>query len=114
MTKHIKLMAEHGAGPMWNLDLSSLGPIDLANLPLKPETVLMLQGWSERYQNRLNWDDPASSNWFTPEEELEFDKEGVQLWLRLREELHPEYQVQYHSMVLGRDLADPRELTYTV
>jgi hypothetical protein len=106
-------MADFSAHPLWDQEPSSVGPIDPASLPLKPETILMLQKWSDKYNNQLNIRDFKNSNWFTPEERLEFDNEGVGLWLRVREELYPEYKVEYFSEVMQRHLKDPGELTNT-
>jgi hypothetical protein len=112
MTKHIRLMAEYNGHSLWNLDPSSLGPIDPEVLPLKRETVLRLLKWSEKYNNHLNWDDPAKTKPWMPEELREFEEEGVRLWLMLREELYPEFEVEYYSEAMHRHLKNPSELTY--
>ena len=110
MTKRIKLMAEYSAFPLWIVEPTSPGPIDPKKLPLQQETLAQLTAWSEKYQSQLNLEDPANSNFLQGRELLEFEEEGVRLWLRLREELSPEYEVEYFSESLDKILKDPNEL----
>jgi len=55
--------------------------------------------------------DPLSSNFFTESELAAFDREGVELWLQLREELSPEYELWYFSQQLHHPVKHPKELT---
>ena len=110
MAKRIKLMAEYSSYPLWSLDASSSGPINPADLPLTKETLFLLQSWSDKYESRLNIHDPAKSNFFSQDERLEFEKEGVRLWLRLREELSPDFEIEYFSEITRKSLKDPSEL----
>ena len=41
---------------------------------------------------------------------LDFENEGVRLWLKLREELHTTYFVEYFSQTMQKHLVDPSEL----
>jgi hypothetical protein len=103
-------MAEYSAYPLWSLEPTSPGPIDPAKLPLQQETLSRLLSWSEKYQAQLNLADPASSNFLQGEERLAFEEEGIRLWLQLRKELSPMYEVEYFSESLGKLLKDPSEL----
>lgn len=110
MTKHIKLMAEYSAYPLWSLEDESIGPINPEVLPLKQEIILQLMKWAEKYDAQLNIVDPTQSNWFNEQELLEFEKEGVYLWMQLRKELGSEFEVEYFSEKLHKHLRDPSEL----
>ncbi len=110
MTKHITLMADYGGKMLWRRDPETVGPIDPERLALTSETVARLRQWAEVYDASLNWDDPASTPPWNAEKLDEFENEGVSLWLRLRQELSPEYEVKYFSERLRVELLDPSEL----
>lgn len=110
MPKRIKLMAEYNSHPIWSMETDSLGPIDPATLPLTQETIVRLRLWVDRYQAQLNMADPANSAFLQGKELVEFEEEGIRLWLKLREELGPEYAVAYFSERLRRLLDNPEEL----
>lgn len=110
MTKHIELMADYNGYMLWRHDPPDIGPIHPEKLPLKPETIQRLHVWAERYNDSLNWDDPAHTEPWSPEETQEFEEEGVRLWRLVREELSPDFEVGYYSMVLERHLKNPDEL----
>jgi hypothetical protein len=107
--KQIRLMADYGAYPLWDLDPESIGPINPADLPLKMETLLALRKWSEKYQAQLNIADPARSETFNARELKEFEEEGLGLWRLLREELQPEYEIEYFSESKQRSIKTPEE-----
>lgn len=106
MTKKLKLMPDYGCFPLWTADDNP----DPADMSLSANTVSRLYKWAEEFDARLNWDDPASTPKPTEEESKAFEREGVELWKRLREELGAEYNVTYHSKRLRRELHDPAEL----
>ena len=105
-------MAEYGSHPLWRAGGTSedVGDIDPATLPLCPETLARLHAWADSYTALLNWDDPASSAFPSPEAEMAFHEEGVALWKQLLHELAPTYTVVYFSDKLGKLFTDPRQL----
>jgi hypothetical protein len=107
MAQKIRLMAEYGPNALWWEDSEKVGPIDPSTLPLSQGTFIQLESWSQKYDSRLNRSDPASSRDFTPEELSEFEKEGINLWRKLQEELSPDYEVVYFSERLHKLLTDP-------
>ncbi|MGK7928298.1 MAG: hypothetical protein AB4290_24155 [Spirulina sp.] len=109
MTK-IKLMPDYFSHPLWGLDSDNIGDIDPKTLPLSLDTIAKLEAWAKTYNNILNWDDPATSGFASLEEEEEFEREGVRLWLQLKRELPITYEVVYFSDRLRRVVRDPQEL----
>ncbi|ACK66414.1 conserved hypothetical protein [Rippkaea orientalis PCC 8801] len=103
MSKKIKLMADYDSYPLW--DMEDPNNIDPNELPLKKETIKHLLNWSNAYNQILNLDDPASSDFSSEIEAEEFEKEGVQLWEQLQKELFPEYEVFYFSEEQGEVLS---------
>lgn len=103
MSKKIKLMADYDSYPLWDMeDPDNINPNEL---PLKQETIQSLLNWSKAYDNILNLDDPASSDFSSEREAEKFEKEGIKLWKRLHEELKENYQVFYFSEQQGKLLS---------
>ena len=108
--KHvIKLMADYNCWPLWWADGEQVGDIDPHTLPLKAETVARLLRWAEQYDAGLNWADPAASAWPSRAAYEEFEREGFNLWLQLRDELRATHTVLFKSELLPQVLTDPRE-----
>jgi hypothetical protein len=103
-------MAEYNFVVLWSEDPNTKYPIETDELPLTPETKAMIHKWAERYNNSLNWDDPANTPPWDPADLRDFENEGIRIWLRLREELGPQFDVGYRSEILRRTLRDPSEL----
>jgi hypothetical protein len=110
MTIRIKLMTDYCAYPLWGLDPENIGDINPESLPLSWSTLKRLEVWSNTYNNILNWDDPASSTFPSQESLEEFEQDGISLWLQLREELAPEYEVFYKSQLHKQLFTNPQEL----
>ena len=106
----IKLMLEYFSHSLWELDADNIGDIDPKTLPLSSETIAKLEAWANTYNNILNWDDPAASGFVSLAEEEEFEREGVRLWLQLKQELPANYNIVYFSDRLRRVVRDPQEL----
>jgi hypothetical protein len=49
------------ANPLWFVDDVRVGDIDPRKLPISRDLVVRLMTWSQRHNDRLNWDDPAST-----------------------------------------------------
>ena len=103
-------MADYICYPLWGMD-PPFGDIDPRTLPLKRETILRLDHWSDVYDGILNMADPASSDFQTQADEEDWIQEGVLLWKLLQEELGPEYKVYFLVPELSSTaLASPEEL----
>ena len=111
MAKRIKLMAEYRAFPLWWNDEGKVKRnIQPHELTLSLETVSLLQKWQQRYESQMNWANPGESNFFAPTEVDIFEDEGVKLWLLLRQQLSPMYEVVYFSEKLQKTMTTPPEL----
>lgn len=103
--KTIKLMPEYHSWPLWADDWEpdNIEPynIDPSTLPLTAQLVERLDVWADIFTSKLNQEDPAESGFSSDEEFRPFEEEGLRLWLELRAQLHPAYQVKYHSLKHG-------------
>lgn len=103
----IKLMADFGCWPLWDLDNSR--DIDPETLPLSDPLLDDLDRWVELFEEDFEWANSASGEW-EPAHLDRFEAEGVQLWRRLRQELRDRYRVVYYSSRWCRVVDDPAEL----
>ncbi|MGK7929101.1 MAG: hypothetical protein AB4290_28340 [Spirulina sp.] len=110
MKRSLKLMPDYFSHPLWGLDRDNIGDIDPKTLPLSPETIQQLQNWQDCYDAILNWDDPASSGFASEKDKIDFERQGIELWQKLRQELAPNYEIQYFSTCLQRVLLHSDEL----
>jgi hypothetical protein len=111
MLETIKLMPDYFCYPLWWENSDRIGNIDPASLALSAETIEGLNRWATRYDATLNTRDPANSSGFGDRaEKEEFDREGVRLWLQLRQELKNQYEVVYFHKHLQKLFVNPREL----
>jgi hypothetical protein len=94
MNRKIKLMAEYNYSPLW--DMETADNLDLDELPLSSSIQKKLSNWAEIYNQIINWDNPADSS-FSDVVQDNFEKEGVNIWQQLQEELSPNYQIFYFS-----------------
>ncbi len=110
MSKKIKLMADYGCDPLWGVETDEIGDIDPTTLPISEITIKRLEKWVQTYEESLNWGDPDDSN--SPEEKelKDFEQEGINLWLKLRQELSPNYQVIYYSQLRQKVINHPSEI----
>ncbi|HEX7659129.1 MAG TPA: hypothetical protein VF444_06565 [Pseudonocardiaceae bacterium] len=96
----IQLSVDWGAGPLWVKVGHEAADNYLADeitevVPLSDELRAAIETWDERYQQRLNKDDPAASRKFTPDEETEFTAEGIRLAQRIKSEVPIQISVEY-------------------
>jgi hypothetical protein len=110
MKRKIKLMPDYQCHPLWWCAPEPPGNIDPATLPLSARTVSELERWARAFDERLDFDDPATQRALPPEAVRAFEQEGLRLWRRLREELSPGYEVSYRSETWGRLFTDPEQL----
>ncbi|GCA91246.1 hypothetical protein [Microcystis aeruginosa] len=95
MKRKIKLMAEYNYSPFW--DMETADNLDLDELPLSSSIQKKLSNWAEIYNQIINWDNPADSHFFDAVSQDNFEREGVNIWRQLQEELSPNYQIFYFS-----------------
>ena len=86
----IKLMADYECFPLWEVE--TVGNIDPADLPIDDGLCADLLAWAQRFDDGLNWEDPARSV-VSPEEQAAFEAEGLSLADQLRTGLGPEWTV---------------------
>jgi hypothetical protein len=101
-------MADYDCHPLWHGGGDEVGNIDPQTLPISSALVDALRDWSAAYDARLDRKDGSVS--VTPKAEEEFEKRGIELARRLREELGTGWKVMYFSDRLGRTLHPDEEL----
>jgi len=110
MSTRIELLPDYSAHPLWTVEPGTSGPLDPRRLPLRPQTLARLLAWSDKYDAQLDLNDPVNSPFLDGPELYEFEAEGIRLWLLLRGELSPDYEVGYFSQILQKHLRHPDEL----
>ncbi|WP_118988300.1 hypothetical protein [Photorhabdus sp. CRCIA-P01] len=93
--KRIKLMVDYDCYPLWIDSDGEVGNIDPDVLPISDFLKEELNNWSKQYDETLNLDDPLSSRFSTPEEEIVFKEKGQYLREKLQTELGNNYEVVY-------------------
>lgn len=90
----IKLMADYECFPLWEVE--AVGNIDPATLPITERLHADLLQWARRFDDGLNWSDPARTV-VSPEHQAAFEMEGRRLADQLRAELGPEWPITEHT-----------------
>jgi hypothetical protein len=98
----VRLMFEWGGGCLWcgndaARDAFDVGPID-DRLPLGDETRRRLDELSVWHDTALDRDDPAGPGPWSADEQARFDRAAAEVLERLRAELGPDFQVEYHPL----------------
>ncbi|WP_016760603.1 hypothetical protein [Leptospira weilii] len=102
MLPSIKLMADYYCFPLWLYDSDDVGDIDPETLPISDILKRKLRSWSTCFDQILNLEDPASSNFKSEQDENQFNEEGELLWRLLQEELKGKYKVYYYDMKVSK------------
>jgi hypothetical protein len=69
--------------------------IGLEELPLKTNTKFQIKGWLDKFKDAC---DGRNILRFTSSEAYKaFDREGMEIWKKLRQELAPKYEIFYYS-----------------
>ncbi|MBC6476809.1 MAG: hypothetical protein GDA56_02430 [Hormoscilla sp. GM7CHS1pb] len=110
MPKTIRLMTDYGCYPLWVEEPDEMGDIDPATLPISQEIIKRLDEWRKAYEEILNLSDPAASGFPSIQAREAFNREGVTLWLQLRNSLWPDYEVVYFSEIMQKNIDHPKEL----
>lgn len=108
MYTRIKLMTDYNYYPLWDMD--DVGDIDPTELPLSEATIERLLNWQKIYDGTIDWDDPASAGFASEQEKRVFEREGVNLWQQLQQELGDEYEIVYFSQLQQRVVSHLDEL----
>lgn len=91
MREKIRLMADHSPTALWAFD----GMIEYHHVPVSNDTLKKIKDWHIIYCNWLDWEDPGNSPEPPLEEQEAFDKEGIEIWKQLIDELGDDYEVVY-------------------
>ncbi|MEV5572339.1 hypothetical protein AB0L06_20025 [Spirillospora sp. NPDC052269] len=73
--------------------------------PISPGLAESLDHWADEFDGILNEDDPASSDFATPDDERRFNDQGRNLAQRLAREMGPEYKVTYFDILDRKDVS---------
>lgn len=76
----IRLMADYGCWPLWEEGGINLDP---GLLPIDDDLRAELHAWSARFDDLLDWDNPAGT-FVDPDEDAGFEAEGRRLAGRLK------------------------------
>jgi hypothetical protein len=107
LAKQLKLMADYECWPLWLADPDGGYNIDPADLPINADLVQRLNNWASAFDSTLDLDAPASAGFANQEALDAFMDEGERLWVLLRNQLHPDYEVRYQKAYSAEALADP-------
>jgi hypothetical protein len=86
-------MADYDCWPLWQPIDDGPTNVDPADLPITPALRDALYDWARRYNDILNREDPAQSNFKTLEAEAAFKADGQALLERLTAELGDGYSL---------------------
>jgi hypothetical protein len=106
--RRIKLMADFGCHPIWHVDGSEVGNIDPGELGLSAALVERLATWAEAYEGIMDWGDPGSAGFASPQDEAQFDAEGARLAEQIRAQLGDEWRVDLFVSATSTLEPDPR------
>ncbi len=93
----IKVMADYNCWPLWAAD-GEIGDIDPVSVPLSVGLRKALLDWADAFDAILNHDDPAASDFASPEARDAFDRRGRELAQRVADELVGTCRVLYYSV----------------
>jgi len=108
--KRIKLMADYQSFPLWWASPPLVGNIDPSSLPIDSETIRRLNAWACAFDATLNSEEPLASGFASAEEEVAFEREGLDLWRHLRKQLQGSYELVYFSQHQNREYDDPEQV----
>ncbi len=101
----IKLMADYGCHPLWDIGPTGPRDIDPQNLPLSESLIKKLEIWSRQYDETLNEDYPPDSGFPTTSEHGSFVMQGKYLAQEISKELGSEYKVFYYDDLIDKTIA---------
>lgn len=93
--KHVRLMADYKSFPVWYSGGDLVGEVDPKVLGISDALRQYLQKWVAWFDSTLDWDDPGHS--WPEQDRANFDREGMRLWRRLRQEIGHTWRVDYQG-----------------
>ncbi|QNP66531.1 hypothetical protein [Streptomyces genisteinicus] len=107
MKNRLKVMADYGCFPLWLPDeIDNIAPED-TRLGLTTDLVKRLTAWAAEFDAILQWDDPASSDFPSPQAEDEFAETGADISRAVAKELGQDWAVTYFDLRSGREQVVP-------
>ena len=103
--RSIRVMADYGCHPLWDLGSSGPANLDPRTLPISADLVSSLWNWSQRYDHTLNQSNPRESRFPTPRDHVRFVNDGWLLSKQLAEELGEGWSVNYFDDLTGETRA---------
>jgi hypothetical protein len=93
--KTIKLMADYGCHPLWDMTPGSHGNIAPETLAISAELRQQLNRWARSFNETLDTKYPPNSGFLTTVAASKFMNEGSELAQQLRTELGDGYEIVY-------------------
>jgi hypothetical protein len=101
----IRVMTDYQCYPLWvTYPDGELDNIPPESLPISRELANSLNRWADEFDSILNEEDPASSDFATPDDERRFNDQGRRLAEQFAREIGPEYKVTYHDILESKDI----------
>lgn len=101
----IRVLTDYYCHPLWvkypDGELDNISP---ESLPISRELANSLNRWSDEFDAILNEDDPASSDFATPDDERRFNEQGRRLAEQFAHEVGSEYEVMYYDRFEKKDI----------
>ena len=94
----LKVMTDYHCWPLWISDGPDYFNVEPRELGLPEDLCQALIQWSDQFDAILNEDDPASSDFSTPEAEQEFVALGRALARTVKSFLQDRFEVMYYDM----------------
>ncbi|NJK65006.1 MAG: hypothetical protein HC921_21905 [Synechococcaceae cyanobacterium SM2_3_1] len=91
MKRIVRLMSDYCSSGLW----AEEGMIEHSSLNLSKNLSKRIYEWVSTYEGWLDWSDPGNSPEPPLEEQEDFDKEGIEIWKQLIDELGDDYEVVY-------------------
>ncbi len=93
MIRHLEVMAEYDASPLWDRTPGSVssGPVELDSLPLSRHLVEALTAWSDEYSATGS----TNFRFQDPRREEKWARHGQTLANMVQQELGAGYEVRY-------------------
>ncbi|GGJ21683.1 hypothetical protein [Deinococcus roseus] len=94
----LKVMTDYHCWPLWISDGQDLWNPHPEELQFPAQLSEALIGWADQFDNILNQDDPASSDFESHEQEVAFVTLGLQLARKVKLRVGEQYQVFYYDV----------------
>lgn len=92
----LKLMADYGCYPLWEILPDGVRNINPKELSISPKLMTRLNEWADKYDQTLNWEEPTKSGFAPPNAEKNFRDEGMSILEELKAELNSLFEITYY------------------